>query len=109
MKRQLEPLIAETEALLVAHVEAEKETVKRFILLALDEQWTRHLTAMNTLKEGIHLRGYGQEQPVRIFEREGMDYFEYAIASFEKQVLSGICRAEQTQDSEGEPHHAHVE
>lgn len=109
MKRQLEPLIVETEALLVAHVTAEKETVKRFILLALDEQWTRHLTAMNTLKEGIHLRSYGQEQPVRIFEREGMDYFEYAIASFEKQVLSGICRAEQTHDSEGELHHAHVE
>ncbi len=109
MKRQLEALIAETEALLVAHVTAEKETVKRFILLALDEQWTRHLTAMNTLKEGIHLRSYGQEQPVRIFEREGMDYFEYAIASFEKQVLSGICRAEQTHDSEGELHHAHVE
>ncbi len=109
MKRQLEPLIADTEALLVAHVAAEKETVKRFILLALDEQWTRHLTAMNSLKEGIHLRSYGQEQPVRIFEREGMDYFEYAIASFEKQVLSGICRAEQTYDSEGELHHAHVE
>lgn len=96
IKQQLEPLIAAVDQRMALQITEDEETARRFMLLALDEQWTSHLTAMNSLKEGIHLRSYGQEQPVRIFEREGMDYFRYAIFSFEKQVVSGLCRPEET-------------
>jgi len=96
IKQQLEPLIAAVDQRMALQITEDEETARRFMLLALDEQWTSHLTAMNSLKEGIHLRSYGQEQPVRIFEREGMDYFRYAIFSFEKQVVSGLCRLEET-------------
>ena len=96
IKHQLEPLIVAVDQRMALQITEDEETARRFILLALDEQWTSHLTAMNSLKEGIHLRSYGQEQPVRIFEREGMDYFRYAIFSFEKQVVSGLCRLEET-------------
>ncbi|MCT4792107.1 preprotein translocase subunit SecA, partial [Exiguobacterium artemiae] len=87
IKHQLEPLIVAVDQRMALQIIEDEETARRFMLLALDEQWTSHLTAMNSLKEGIHLRSYGQEQPVRIFEREGMDYFRYAIFSFEKQVV----------------------
>ncbi|WP_214765879.1 preprotein translocase subunit SecA [Exiguobacterium sp. s145] len=96
IKHQLEPLIVAVDQRMALQIIEDEETARRFMLLALDEQWTSHLTAMNSLKEGIHLRSYGQEQPVRIFEREGMDYFRYAIFSFEKQVVSGLCRPEET-------------
>ncbi|MGE6553885.1 accessory Sec system translocase SecA2 [Exiguobacterium artemiae] len=96
IKQQMEPLISSVDQKMTSQIAENEETVRRFMLLALDEQWTSHLTAMNSLKEGIHLRSYGQEQPVRIFEREGMDYFRYAIFSFEKQVVSGLCRLEET-------------
>ncbi|MDX1259358.1 preprotein translocase subunit SecA [Exiguobacterium sp. K1] len=96
IKQQLEPLIAAVDQRMALQITEDEETARRFMLLALDEQWTSHLTAMNSLKEGIHLRSYGQEQPVRIFEQEGMDYFRYAIFSFEKQVVSGLCRLEET-------------
>ncbi|WP_404274802.1 accessory Sec system translocase SecA2 [Exiguobacterium undae] len=96
VKQEIEPLVETIEQLMARHLSEHEETARRFMLLALDEQWTSHLTAMNSLKEGIHLRSYGQEQPVRIFEREGMDYFRYAIFSFEKQVVSGFCRFEET-------------
>ncbi|WP_214847140.1 preprotein translocase subunit SecA [Exiguobacterium sp. s193] len=94
MKQQLTSLIADTESVMQDHLALHEEAARRFMLLALDEQWTSHLTAMNSLKEGIHLRGYAQEQPVRIFEQEGMAYFTYAIGSFEKQVVSSLCRFE---------------
>ncbi|WP_026830151.1 preprotein translocase subunit SecA [Exiguobacterium antarcticum] len=96
VKQQLEPLIDSVEQQMTVHLAEQEEAARRFMLLVLDEQWTSHLTAMNSLKEGIHLRSYGQEQPVRIFEREGMDYFRYAILSFEKHVVSGLCRSEET-------------
>ncbi len=96
IQQQMEPLITSVDQKMALQIAEDEETARRFMLLALDEQWTSHLTAMNSLKEGIHLRSYGQEQPVRIFEREGMDYFRYAIFSFEKQVVSGLCRLDET-------------
>ncbi|WP_214810549.1 preprotein translocase subunit SecA [Exiguobacterium sp. s127] len=108
MKQRLTPLIAETETTMADHLASHEETARRFMLLALDEQWTGHLTAMNSLKEGIHLRGYAQEQPVRIFEQEGMDYFTYAISTFEKQIVSSLCRFESV-TTEGGMLHATVD
>jgi len=47
-----------------------------FMLQAVDHQWKDHLLAMDHLKEGIGLRGYGQKDPLIEYKREGFDMFE---------------------------------
>lgn len=44
-------------------------------LMALDFEWVNHLEAMSHLKEGIGLRSYGQEDPMRLYEKEGLQIF----------------------------------
>ena len=45
------------------------------MLLAVDNQWKDHLLSMDHLKEGIGLRGYGQRDPLKEYQREGYDLF----------------------------------
>ncbi len=47
-----------------------------FMLQAVDHQWKDHLLAMDHLKEGIGLRGYGQKDPLVEYKKEGFDMFE---------------------------------
>jgi preprotein translocase subunit SecA len=49
---------------------------KVFMLQAVDHQWKDHLLAMDHLKEGIGLRGYGQKDPLIEYKKEGFDMFE---------------------------------
>jgi preprotein translocase subunit SecA len=48
---------------------------RSFLLDTLDVQWKDHLLAMDHLKEGIGLRGYGQRDPKMEYQREGFDLF----------------------------------
>jgi preprotein translocase subunit SecA len=47
-----------------------------FMLQAVDHQWKDHLLAMDHLKEGIGLRGYGQKDPLVEYKKEGFEMFE---------------------------------
>jgi len=49
---------------------------KNLLLQILDTQWKDHLLAMDHLKEGIGLRGYGQKDPLVEYKKEGFDMFE---------------------------------
>jgi len=48
---------------------------KVVMLQAIDTQWKDHLLAMDHLKEGIGLRGYGQKDPLVEYKKEGFDIF----------------------------------
>ncbi|OLN24062.1 accessory Sec system translocase SecA2 [Domibacillus antri] len=50
--------------------------VKRIMLSDLDKIWVDHLEQMTRLKEGIGLRHYQQEDPMRIYAREGLQLFQ---------------------------------
>ncbi len=49
---------------------------KVFMLQGVDHQWKDHLLAMDHLKEGIGLRGYGQKDPLIEYKKEGFEMFE---------------------------------
>jgi preprotein translocase subunit SecA len=49
---------------------------KIFMLQAVDHQWKDHLLAMDHLKEGVGLRGYGQKDPLIEYKKEGFEMFE---------------------------------
>ena len=46
-----------------------------FALSSLDYHWKEHLLALDHLKEGIGLRGYGQKDPLREYQKESFDLF----------------------------------
>jgi preprotein translocase subunit SecA len=56
--------------------EQEIRALERFIALhSLDAHWKEHLLSLDHLKEGIGLRGYGQKDPLREYQRESFDLF----------------------------------
>jgi preprotein translocase subunit SecA len=67
--------------------------MKMIMLQSIDTQWKDHLLAMDHLKEGIGLRGYGQKDPVREYQKEGYAMFMemiYRIKADTLQKLSGV-------------------
>jgi preprotein translocase subunit SecA len=52
----------------------------------IDRNWIRHLENMNRLKEGIGMRHYQQEDPMRIYQREGLELFEMAYFKISKEI-----------------------
>ena len=57
------------------------------MLQTLDTLWRDHLLNMEHLKEGIGLRGYGQENPLQAYQKEGYDMFEELIRRMEADVV----------------------
>ena len=55
--------------------EVMRELEKYVMLQAVDNQWKDHLLSMDHLKEGIGLRGYGQRDPLKEYQREGYEMF----------------------------------
>jgi preprotein translocase subunit SecA len=61
---------------------------ERMIMLSvLDSQWKDHLLAMDHLKEGIGLRGYGQHDPLVEYKRESFDMFEDMMSRFQEETV----------------------
>jgi preprotein translocase subunit SecA len=61
---------------------------ERMIMLSvLDTQWKDHLLAMDHLKEGIGLRGYGQHDPLVEYKRESFDMFENMMRRAQEETV----------------------
>jgi preprotein translocase subunit SecA len=84
--------------------------VERWVMLrTIDTHWIEHLTAMEELREGIYLRGYGQQDPLVAYKREAHDYFEQMQARVAAGVAQSVLRvsvrtaeeAEQTEQQQG--------
>jgi preprotein translocase subunit SecA len=61
---------------------------ERMIMLqVLDVQWKDHLLALDHLKEGIGLRGYGQRDPLIEYKKESFDMFEELNARREEETV----------------------
>ena len=56
-----------------------REVERQVMLRIIDQRWREHLHEMDHLKEGIHLRGIGQRDPVSEYQREGYDMFSSMI------------------------------
>jgi preprotein translocase subunit SecA len=58
-----------------------------FILNVIDTQWKNHLLAMDHLKEGIGLRGYGQRDPLVEYKRESFEMFGAMKERVEDEII----------------------
>ncbi len=65
--------------------------MKVIMLQSIDTHWKEHLLAMDHLREGIGLRGYGQKDPVREYQREGYAMFMEMIGRIKMDTLQKLC------------------
>lgn len=71
----------------------ELEELERLILLnVIDDKWVTHLQDMDHMKEGIGLRGYGQLDPLREYQKEGFALFESLMERVREETLSTLFR-----------------
>jgi preprotein translocase subunit SecA len=67
--------------------------VERMLLLQFTDQlWKDHLLAMDRLRDGIGLRGYGQRNPLLEYKKEGFGMFQMMGAMRDEAVVSRIIR-----------------
>lgn len=67
--------------------------IERSILLrTIDQHWMNHLDAIDHLRQGIGLRGYGQQDPLIEYKKEAFDMFSQLIANIRHTVLHTIYR-----------------
>ena len=65
--------------------------LERMVALStIDHFWKEHLLAMDHLREGINLRGYGQKDPLVEYKREGFKYFELMEGRIADEVVRGV-------------------
>src|SRR5690554_1233686 len=60
---------------------------KQIMLQVLDNLWKEHLATMDHLRQGIHLRGYGQKNPKQEYKRESFILFEQLLQSIKHDTI----------------------
>ncbi|WP_342508753.1 accessory Sec system translocase SecA2 [Sporosarcina sp. FSL K6-2383] len=66
------------------------EMIPQVMLSHIDVMWVKHLEVMTRLKEGIGLRSYGQEDPMRIYQREGLELFGRHYQKLRRNIASEV-------------------
>jgi preprotein translocase subunit SecA len=71
-----------------------REFEKVVLLRAVDSKWIDHIDAMDQLRQGIHLRAYGQNDPLREYNKEGFAMFEEMVMAIEDDAAKYVMKAE---------------
>ena len=82
---QLEAAYMEKEDL--AGREALRNFEKQMLLRVVDDLWKDHLTTMDHLRHGIHLRGYAQKNPKQEYKRESFTLFQELLDSIKRDTI----------------------
>lgn len=70
-----------------------REAERQIMLHVIDSKWISHIHAMDSLKEGIHLQGYGQKDPLIEYKRESFDMFDNLLIEIRKNSVSLLFHA----------------
>ncbi|MDO4897477.1 MAG: preprotein translocase subunit SecA [Moraxella sp.] len=85
----------------IAHYENKREQMGKenaerlerdFMLRNLDHHWKEHLTQMDQLRKGIHLRGYAQKNPEQEYKRESFELFRAMLGTIKSDVVQDLAR-----------------
>lgn len=75
-------------------LEQMREFERVIVLRAVDSKWIDHIDQMDQLRQGIHLRAYGQIDPLREYQSEGFAMFEAMVLAIEDDAAKYIMKAE---------------
>ena len=68
---------------------------ERLVLLkTVDAKWMDHIDAMDALRKGIGLRGYGQRDPVLAYRQEGWDMFDDMVSRIHSETASILLKVQ---------------
>ena len=76
------------------------EFEKAISLRVIDTYWMEHINTMSILKEGIHLRGYANENPLRAYTNEGYELFQDLLIKIDQQTTLYLIKSEIRQNIE---------
>jgi len=71
-----------------------REMERQILLNTIDGKWVDYLHNIDLLREGIHLRGYGQRDPLQEYKREAFDMFNRLLKSIKEESIQLIFRAQ---------------
>ena len=74
-------------------VETLREIERLVLLKVVDSKWMDHLDAMDQLRQGIHLRAYGQRDPLIEYKFESYDMFNQMIEEIQSDTVRLVYRA----------------
>jgi preprotein translocase subunit SecA len=74
--------------------ESMRRAEKAALLGVLDQAWKDHLLALDQLRQGIHLRGYGQRDPLNEYSREAFGLFNLMMNYIREQVTKVLMHTE---------------
>jgi len=100
IERELENTYKEKEA--VVGVDTMRHFEKAIMLKVLDDQWKDHLSTMDHLRQGIHLRGYAQKNPKQEYKREAFELFSAMLDRMKTEVVSIIAKVQIRAESDVE-------
>ena len=88
------------EKIKVVPKEISDEFEKVIVLNIIDKYWTEHINTMSHLREGIHLRSYAHDDPLRAYTVEGYEMFDNMLQNIDKDVTMFLVKAEIKQNIE---------
>ncbi|HII1217964.1 TPA: preprotein translocase subunit SecA [Staphylococcus aureus] len=75
-------------------LEEQMNEFERMILLrSIDSHWTDHIDIMDQLRQGIHLRSYAQQNPLRDYQNEGHELFDIMMQNIEEDTCKFILKS----------------
>ena len=86
----------------VVGVDTMRHFEKAIMLKVLDDQWKDHLSTMDHLRQGIHLRGYAQKNPKQEYKREAFELFSAMLDRIKTEVVSIISKVQIRAESDVE-------
>ncbi len=86
-----------------------KDIERQIMLHVIDSKWVEHLHNMDALRDGIHLRGYGQKDPLMEYKKEAFDMFEQLLLDIKKDTVILLLHAQIDPDHQHREHNQEVE
>ncbi len=81
--------------------EAVKYLERNILLNAIDRLWQEHLYSMDSLREAVYLRAYGQKDPLIEYKTEAFDMFTVLMGAIKHEVLHNLFRSTANLESFG--------
>jgi len=75
---------------------------KQIMLQVLDREWKEHLSTMDYLRQGIHLRGYAQKNPKQEYKRESFQMFSDMLDAIKHEVATVMSKIQIRSEEDAE-------
>jgi len=91
------------EKISIVPEEITRDFEKHITLRVIDEAWVKHISDMDSLRDGINLRGYGQNNPLQAYALEGYEMFEAMQDNIDASVATFLLKMDIKQNFTAKP------